>query len=498
MEMGGELSIDMPQTAARSEKGGLYGYIGAALLCVAGGLLTAAVMQGSFAAYFADADPKKALVLNSWQSNALLNEADRALLKRAAEKQAAAAAAVSPAGGTRIATFSKLAKEAMGSVEAPAGATARAAPEAGVPDLSPAAEKAWIETIRGYAMKALAVTPLNARALRILGQLAELEDDTEKAAKFMSAAAHVSFRETYAVYWLMLRSNEQKDIPETLRYADILLRTRAGIIPLVTPVLAGIAGTGQGATGLKQLLSGNPPWRMHFFAELATSASNPSTPLDLMLAIKDSPHPPTNVELKNLFDALLARNQHELAYYAWLQFLPPEQLATIGLLFNGSFEIPPTDFPFDWRIPNGVGATAQITARIDRPLERGLRIDLGQTRATFPGVSQLLMLPPGPYRFSGSYMGELIGRRGLEWKVTCVSRPSVILGASRMFTGISPSWSEFDYTFQVPAEDCRAQTVQLFLASRSESEKLLSGVAWFDDLRISRVSEPAASAPSKP
>ena len=59
-----------------------------------------------------------------------------------------------------------------------------------------------------------------------------------------------------------------------------------------------------------------------------------------------------------------------------------------------------------------------------------------------------------------------------------------------MFSGNVPAWTKFEFAFSVPPS-CRAQYVQLVLDARSESEKLLSGTAWYDELRITRIPETA-------
>jgi len=102
---------------------------------------------------------------------------------------------------------------------------------------------------------------------------------------------------------------------------------------------------------------------------------------------------------------------------------------------------------------------------------------------TFPGVSQTVLLPPGAYRFKGSFKGEVVGRRGLQWSISCMGGPAI--GASPMILGSSPVWRDFEFAFTVPATGCRAQSARLELAARSASEQLVSGSMWFDELSIS-------------
>src|SRR5262249_36857229 len=160
------------------------------------------------------------------------------------------------------------------------------------------------------------------------------------------------------------------------------------------------------------------------------------------------------------FDFLVDKKQYELAYYAWLQFLPPEQLARVGLLYNGSFEFPTSGLPFDWALPSGAGVTAEVLTRTDADDQHALLIRFEQGRAEFHGIAQLLMLAPGDYQFHGKFKGELAGRRGLKWRIACADTPARVLGESVMLLGMNPIWKDIDFSFNVPGEDCRAQQVR--------------------------------------
>ena len=82
---------------------------------------------------------------------------------------------------------------------------------------------------------------LNARALRILGQLSEQGSDDKQAETFMQAAVRRSLFESEAVYWMMEKSYQAHDYKAAIGYADTLLRTRQNVSGYVMPILGKIA-----------------------------------------------------------------------------------------------------------------------------------------------------------------------------------------------------------------------------------------------------------------
>jgi hypothetical protein len=301
----------------------------------------------------------------------------------------------------------------------------------------------------------------------------------------MQAAAGRSMRESIAVFWLMREAYERKDYAAVVQYADILLRTRPQVVTQVMPTLARIAEDKDANSVLKRALAENPPWRALFFSNLLQNITDARTPLDLLVSLKDSPVPPTPADLREYLALLIRHNFYELAYYVWLQFLPREQLGSAGLLFNGSFETKPSGLPFDWVITPGSGVTIDFARRPDEVRQRALLVEFGHGRVDFRGISQMVMLAPGSYRLNGQYRGQVTGRRGLEWRILCAGVETP-MAKSAMVTGNTPEWTEFTVSFTVPATDCRAQQVRLWLDARSASEQLVAGSVWYDKLQIVR------------
>jgi len=460
-------------------------------------LLVWHVATRSLVAYLAKAAPDTALGLRSTDPTALLNLAERSLAPKetaagpasqpdqAAANRATASEQTDEQASDRLRLWSELAFKATDKdIKSSAANRTSGSTEPPRPSIL---GRDTIEQSSRWAKLALANDPINARALGILGQLAVAAGEEADVAKFLHAAARRSIRESLAVYWLMWKSYEDRDYATAIYCADALLRTRSQAAAQVMPILIHMAENSSASGELTKTLLNNPPWRSNFLSSLGQKAKDPRVTLELLLALRETSTPPKAEDVRNYVNALIGRKNYELAYYAWLQFLPPEQLGSSGFLFNGSFDVTPSGLPFDWVMGEGSGVTMDIVNRPDQPDRRALLIEFGHGRVDFNGVQQLTMLAPGTYEFKGRYRGELVGKRGLVWRITCIDAPGAPLGESPMVVGASPKWKDIDFSFAVPETDCRAQQVRLELDARMASELLVSGAIWYDELRIARV-----------
>ena len=337
--------------------------------------------------------------------------------------------------------------------------------------------------IRGLAIQTIANDPLNAEAFRLL---AETTDSPSGVRVLMREALKRSRRHSTALLWLLNDRYYHKDFGAALDHADMLLRTHPELSAYVLNYLALIAEDPEGSRLLVQELGKAPVWRASFFEALPQQTKQSDTPLKLMVALKEAGKPPANKELGAYLNYLFSRNSIEAAYNAWLQFLPKAERESLGLLNHPNFEQDPTGLPFDWQIGQGRNSVAEFQPIGDQG-ERALHVSFGGGRVEFPVVDQVIILPSGKYHLEGRLRGSIIARRGLRWQLLCTNG-SRVLGETEMLTGQAQQWRIFTLEAEVPqSEDCRGQTLRLFHDSRSASEELMTGEAWFTGLRLERI-----------
>ena len=440
-----------------------------AAYAVISAVLLSLVLTKSLPYALATANPDLALALNPNNPEALIAKAEelRAELLKASELTEQDGS--SKAGLAGMNTIGELPKPADGPLSDPQSRVAALRME-----------------IRGLAIRAIASDPLNAEAFRLR---AETTADHDGARILMQEAARRSRRDAVTLFWLLNDSFYQNDFEAALGYADLLLRTHPALSSYVFNYLALIAEAPGGEPLLVKELATAPAWRVAFFGELPRYVKQSDTPLKLMQALKASGKPPVTKELAPYLSYLIGKNSVEDAYNAWLQFLPEDEIDTLGLLTHANFEKQPGGVPFDWQIARGRNAIAEIVP-LESGSERALHVSFGPGRIQFPEVSQIVLLPAGKYRLTGKLKGSIAGKRGLRWQLRCVSGDRKVLGETEMLVGKSQEWRVFTLEADVPpASDCPGQELRLFHDSRTASEELLDGEAWFAALRLDRLSD---------
>jgi hypothetical protein len=344
--------------------------------------------------------------------------------------------------------------------------------------------------IRALALRAIASEPLNAQAYRLL---AEVTASADQVRLLMQEALKRSRRESIAAFWLLNDSYYRSDFKAVIHYSDILLRTQPALAAHVLDYLCLLADNLEARPLLVEMLGSGPTWRKPFFALLPSKVKNLDTPLALMTGLREMKKPVADDELLSYL-SYLTRNDHvDLAYNAWLQFLSPSRIETLGLLTNANFQTKPSGAPFDWQFGDGVNALAEIVPLNRTDAQMVLHISFGEGRIKFPEVRQVLYLAPGRYRLEGKLQGAISGKRGLKWQMRCLYAPARILGETEMLLGRTEQWRIFSFEAEAPAsKECLGQELRLIHDARSASEQLINGEVWFNDLRLERIPDETA------
>lgn len=455
------------------------------ILATCASVLTWLVVTRSVATYFAYGAPETALRFNPREPEALDNLAELALEVSAGTSKVHADPSIVPSEAQKNA--------AVGTSDADNGAAKSQSANDPFSAFNIVAQEPNVDlpAVRAWAESSFMNEPPNARALRILGQITDFTGNHASASKFMHAAASASLHDWPAIGWLMIESFEAKDYQAAIYYANVMLRIRPELSSYVLPVLGQVAEDKVAAGLLETVLVSNPPWRDLLLQGLPQYVTDERIPLNLLLALKKSSQPPTTEDVNRYLGFLVQHKMYSLAYYTWLQFLSSEQLRNVGLLYNGSFDFASGGSPFDWVITQGAGVIVDIEPRPDKNGAHALVVNFQFGRVDYHSVTQLIMLTSGRYRFTGQYKGNLIGPRGLRWRVACAESPTSPFAESQMIDGRASDWSDIELDFTVPNHDCSAQYLSLDLDARMPSEKFVTGSMWFDDLRISRLANMA-------
>lgn len=330
------------------------------------------------------------------------------------------------------------------------------------------------------AVKALQLSPLNASALTTYGLAMDSLHQTAIANQAMTLAGQRSWRDLVSQVWLFRRDVLASDFPDAFNHADALLRRVPEPPPAVLGILA-VAARNPAAIGpLTDRLAANPNWRGPFFVYLVGYAKPPATGIagELLTRLAAGPSRPTDEEVGLYLASLAAQGKYQAAEAAWRTLTPGA--GHDGYVHDGDFERPARTTPFDWWLRGGIGWAAAIADSPDPAHGHALRVDYDGVSHPQP-VRQLIVLPPGSYRFSGRMLDAGDGgASGFAWRVACVGATDPLAKAPAP-AGPPGQWRTFSADFSVPATACPAQLLDL-AADQGELTKNIT--LYFDDLAI--------------
>ncbi len=336
----------------------------------------------------------------------------------------------------------------------------------------------------GYAQEALRVAPLHVRALRVLALEADKAGGATHARMLMVIADRWSRRDTASQLWLFQQAMMEGDWPNASLHADALLRRHWRLANVLYPAMASALRDPAAVAPFVERLNEVPDWRHSFLSALSWHAPDPTIPARLFLALAASSIPPTDEDSSNLVSRYVAQGDYAGARALWLRLLPRAAAhAASPLLYNGDFRPLPGAAPFNWRLIQTDGATAEILPAADGA--PALHV-LGPAAKDAAAADQLITLPPGTYRLTGRVLIEP-GLSGdlFAWRISCVAQPATPIAEARQVGGPG-GWRPFAVDFQV-APGCQAQWLRLFGLAHTGFQP---AEAWYRGLSLQALASP--------
>ena len=307
------------------------------------------------------------------------------------------------------------------------------------------------------ARRAIVVAPLQAEALRNLGLIADARRDHARAQAILIRAGYRGYRDVGTDAWLLQHALAGGALQEAFLRFDAILRTEPELADRLFPALAAVAGIPLTVGPLSKRLQSNPPWRTAALTYLGEHASDIRPIIALYNQLAAAGSPPTETEQGALLSRMIKDGQFADARHLWVSLIPAAPKPS-ELVYDGRFRGLVGPPPFNWSLVEPPGVAVQ-SAKADGRRSTGLFVQYPvRDRARF--AEQLLVLPPGTYRFTVRYrIATAAAGADLGWILRCASEGPPLMESRQKGDAVT-AWAAVGASFTVPA-DCPAQWLRL-------------------------------------
>ena len=339
-----------------------------------------------------------------------------------------------------------------------------------------------VEAMRQRQIADFIHAPLESTALDPLLLVDDVKGSREETARWTTVMADRTLRDVPMQLSAIQYALARNDYAEVFHRYDALIRTQVSARPQFYAAIDQILAIPAARDDFAKTLGSDPPWRTEFLNDAFRGKLPAESSYRLLTLLKVTPNPPQQGELAELINRLLSEKLDDTAYFVWLDFLSDADIKKAHALFDGGFDLPPRNLFFDWTMNQQSGAEARIIERAVGSSDRVLRVQFTSFQGFYGSVQQFTRLTPGSYVLRGQEKAEdMHATAGLSWILRC--RNNTELGRSKP-TLVETDWSEFQFSFEVPAEGCPTQFLRLESASRLVADQNVSGTLYFDDMAI--------------
>lgn len=323
---------------------------------------------------------------------------------------------------------------------------------------------------------ALVRSPFDVRALRVVGLTEARAGRVEVADEILTLAGNWSLRDDPAHAWLVEHRLRQGDYASAFAHADTLARRREDIRPAIFNLfqVAGSQDPQRSLPVIASLVTARPPWRQAFLSSLLDTADGLQVAANLSVMLQSGSAPLTDPELSQFYLALFEQSPAAVRAVQVRLNRPRSQ----DLLANGGFGAAGTPEPFQWRLTQGAGVSAEIVADDLRPGDAALRVEYDGYEIDRV-AQQLTFLAPGYYQLSGEARSESGSPSGqLAWRVACATGGTEI--ARMTMASLRTNWQRWSMRIVVPPS-CPVQWLRLETVA---GDRRSPSVVWFDRITV--------------
>jgi hypothetical protein len=330
--------------------------------------------------------------------------------------------------------------------------------------------------ITNLARQALIQQSANAKAVRLLGYVADMKGDSQRALALIKMSERLSRRDVGAQMWLIEHHARANDTVETLQHYDIVLTTTPNTQPILFPRLSNAIGEASIRTALMPYIRQERGWANAFLTYAINDKKALTSTVALVSEARKLPGSENSrSQLITLLGRLVAENRFEDARLIYGLVPGAKQARLIDPAFDDSDR--DTNFGImGWSVLNEPDAGGGFsTQKSDVKPSLSIYANSGNTRVV---ATKLLYLQPGKYQLLIKLSRLERGDGGyLQFRLRCPaqtpSTPFWILGLSTKFAS-SP--------LPIPG-DCQVQLLEI-VASGGKGQLGMEAVV--DSIAISR------------
>jgi hypothetical protein len=324
----------------------------------------------------------------------------------------------------------------------------------------------------------LAVAPGQGDAFAIIALAAD-RTKAQNSGQLLEIAARRAPRVSQVRARLATIRLQAGDLPGALAQLDALLRFEPEQGDRFFPAMASQSADPRFAQAMATTLARQPPWRRNFLQVL--DKNGPPAAINNVYGNLQRQGGLSASETRRWLDGLIARGRWGDAFSGWFGTLRPAP-KRIPAVRNGDFEDEIDGVGFGWRNVVSPGVFTDMEDAAGRDGSRAAHLHFIGRPAPRGNLRQPLLLAPGHYRLSLlARADDLRSDRGLQWGIRCDRGPWI--AASEPIDG-SFDWRAIAAEFEVPAQRCEGQWLELRNPAVKGVAQKVTGDLWIDDVAI--------------